>query len=157
MMNKFKVLVVRHHDEAGPSAAKSNKIQSTDSFHKVSVKIANKVGTPLAFYLALIAIALWAISGPLFQFADTWQLVINTGTTIVTFLMVFIIQNTQNRDGKAMQLKLDELINASKSARSEFVDVEDLSDAELEELQTQFRDMHDKIHAQKNKRTNSDS
>ncbi len=99
----------------------------------------------MAFFIALLVIATWAVSGPLFDFSDTWQLVINTGTTIVTFLMVFVIQNTQNRDGRAMQLKLDELINSSQAAREEFVDIESLSDSELDILQEQFQDIHQKI------------
>lgn len=145
---KIKVLVVRggaSHD----AAAKAKTAKPRDGFHKVSVKIANKLGNAWAFYIALLTIIIWAVSGPLFNFSDTWQLVINTGTTIVTFLMVFVIQNTQNRDGRAMQLKLDELINATRSARTEFVDIEDLTDAELDELQGQFREIHEKIHAKK--------
>ena len=105
----------------------------------------------MAFYIAVTTILIWGISGPVFNFSDTWQLVINTGTTIVTFLMVFVIQNTQNRDGRAMQLKLDELINTTRGARNEFVDVEDLSDAELDVLQQQFREIHEKIEAKKRK------
>jgi low affinity Fe/Cu permease len=88
-------------------------------------------------------VVIWASTGPLFGFSDTWQLIINTGTTIVTFLMVFLIQNTQNRDTKAIQLKLDELIRASK-ARNAFVDLEELTDEELAQLDTEFRDIHDK-------------
>lgn len=100
-------------------------------------------GTAYSFVIALLVIALWATSGPLFGFSDTWQLVINTGTTIVTFLMVFLIQNTQNRDSKAVHLKLDELIRAT-TARNAFVDLEDLSDEELAQLDSDFRDLHDK-------------
>lgn len=135
-------MVVRHHSQNEKSTQQKLK---SDSFHKISVKISNKLGSASAFYIALLVIIIWGLSGPVFGFSNTWQLVINTGTTIVTFLMVFVIQNTQNRDGKAMQLKLDELINASQGARSEFVDVEDLTDAELDELQNQFRKIHEKI------------
>jgi low affinity Fe/Cu permease len=117
-----------------------------DSFHKVSQNVSNKLGSPMAFGLALLLIVCWILTGPIFGFSDTWQLVINTTTTIVTFLMVFAIQNTQNRDAKAMQLKLNELINSSRSARTEFVDIEDLTDTELNVLQGQFKDIHDKIH-----------
>ncbi len=117
-----------------------------DSFHKVSQNVSTKLGSPIAFALALSVIVVWVASGPFFGFSDTWQLVINTTTTIVTFLMVFAIQNTQNRDAKAMQLKLNELINSSRSARTEFVDIEDLTDTELNVLQDQFKDIHDKIH-----------
>lgn len=136
----MKVLVVRHH--GGPDKTAR---QSSDAFHKASVKISNKLGSAWAFYLALLVIVSWAISGPIFSFSNTWQLVINTGTTIITFLMVFVIQNTQNRDGRATQLKLDELINSSRNARTEFVDIEDVTDAELDELQQQFHEIHQKI------------
>lgn len=135
-------MVVRGEVDEGNQLAKANK---QDKFHKVSVKIANKLGNAWAFYIALMIILFWAITGPIFSFSDTWQLIINTGTTIVTFLMVFVIQNTQNRDGRAMQLKLDELIKVSRGARTKFVDVEDLTDAELDELQDQFRTIHDKL------------
>lgn len=138
-LSKLKVMVVRHHDDAQANHT------SSDRFHKISATVANKVGSPFAFYLAVIIIVTWGLTGPIFNFSDTWQLIINTGTTIVTFLMVFVIQNTQNRDGRAMQLKLDELINTSKSARTEFVDVEDLTDSELDLLQEQFKDIHEKI------------
>lgn len=144
-MKRLRILVVRKHDG---EAVKSPK-NKTDSFHRISVKIANKVGTPWAFYIALIVIIVWLLTGPIAHYSDTWQLVINTGTTIVTFLMVFVIQNTQNRDGKAMQLKLDELIHHTTGARNEFVDLEDLADFELEELQVQFKEIHEKIHAKK--------
>lgn len=142
----LKVLLVRHHE--GDDLKNSHK-QKTDSFHKTSVKISNKLGSAAAFYIAVLVIITWALSGPLFDYSNTWQLVINTGTTIVTFLMVFVIQNTQNRDGRAMQLKLDELVNTSKSARSQFVDVEDLTDSELDELQNQFHAIHEKIDSRK--------
>lgn len=108
------------------------------SFRKVAARISTATGTASAFLLAVSVVAVWAITGPLFGFSDTWQLVINTGTTIVTFLMVFLIQNTQNRDSKAMQLKLDELIRSTQ-ARDLFVDLEDLNDDELSELDRQFR------------------
>jgi low affinity Fe/Cu permease len=91
----------------------------------------------------------WAITGPIFNFSDTWQLIINTGTTIVTFLMVFLIQNTQNRDAKAIHLKLDELIKAVKGARTRLVDLEDLSDEELEKLQGEFKRLHEQLEGKK--------
>lgn len=122
-----------------------NAAAKRDSFHKVSQNVSNKLGSPMAFGLAVLLIIGWIITGPFFGFSDTWQLVINTTTTIVTFLMVFAIQNTQNRDAKAMQLKLNELINSSRSARTEFVDIEDLTDTELNVLQGEFKDIHDKI------------
>jgi low affinity Fe/Cu permease len=96
------------------------------------------LGSAWAFAGAVLVIFVWIITGPRFQFSDTWQLVINTATTIVTFLMVFLIQNTQNRDAKAVHLKLDELIRALKGARNELVDLEDLSDEELKKLEKQF-------------------
>lgn len=116
-----------------------------DLFHRIAVKVSAIVGKPWAFLLALLAIVFWAFSGPLFGFSDTWQLVINTTTTIITFLMVFLIQNTQNRDAKAMHLKLDELIKAIRGARNSLVDLEELTDEQLEELQAQFRKLHDKL------------
>lgn len=94
----------------------------------------NAVGSPPVFLLALLVVLAWGISGPLFGFSDTWQLVINTGTTIVTFLMVFLIQSTQNRDAKALHFKLDELIHAVRGAHEELIDVEDLTDEELDQL-----------------------
>lgn len=111
-------------------------------FRKISNKVSTAAGSAGAFSLALLVVIVWATTGPLFGFSDTWQLVINTGTTIVTFLMVFLIQNTQNRDGKAMQLKLDELIRATKTARDSFVDTESLTDDELAQLDQEFKELH---------------
>lgn len=112
-------------------------------FRKIANKISNAAGSANAFLLALGVVVVWALTGPAFGYSDTWQLVINTGTTIVTFLMVFLIQNTQNRDSKAMQLKLDELIRAT-TARDAFVDLEDLSDEELAELDKEFQQIREK-------------
>jgi len=109
-----------------------------EGFRKFANKVSEIAGAPWAFIAAVSIIAAWAISGPLFHFSDTWQLVINTGTTIITFLMVFLIQNTQNRDAKAIHLKLDELLRAHEAARNSMVDLEDLSDEELTRLQEQF-------------------
>ena len=109
-----------------------------DFFRKFAHRTSNGVGSPWAFLTAFLVIAVWALTGPLFHFSDTWQLVINTGTTIVTFLMVFLIQNTQNRDAVAIHLKLDELIRALKGARNTLVDLEELSDEELEKLRQEF-------------------
>jgi low affinity Fe/Cu permease len=108
-------------------------------FRKFASKTSNIVGSPWAFILAFAVIVIWGITGPIFHFSDTWQLVINTGTTIVTFLMVFLIQNTQNRDAKAIHLKLDELIRSIDKARNNLVDLEDLSDEELAKLEEEFR------------------
>jgi low affinity Fe/Cu permease len=111
----------------------------------VFAKMTERVtGNPLTFVTAVALIVVWAISGPMFGYSDTWQLVINTGTTIVTFLMVFLIQNTQNRDAKAMHLKLDEMIRALKGARNQLVDLEDLSDEELKKLEEQFQRLRKK-------------
>ena len=109
-----------------------------DIFHAFAHKTAVAVGSPWAFVLAMLTIAIWAVTGPIFGFSDTWQLVINTSTTIVTFLMVFLIQNTQNRDAHAMQLKLDELIRALKSARNSLINLESLSEDELKQLEKEF-------------------
>lgn len=109
-----------------------------DSFRKIAHRTSALVGSPGGFIVAILVVIVWGTSGPLFNFSDTWQLAINTGTTIVTFLMVFLIQNTQNRDTKALHLKLDELIRSQRSARNRLVALEDLSDAELNELQQQF-------------------
>lgn len=107
-------------------------------FHRFSAKTSDLVGSYWAFAIAMLIILVWSCTGPFFHFSDTWQLVINTGTTIVTFLMVFLIQNTQNRDAKAMHLKLDELIRSHKEARNALIDLEDLSDEELNRLEQEF-------------------
>jgi len=108
-------------------------------FAKTARAISNAVGSPLAFIFALGAVLTWAISGPIFGYSQNWQLVINTGTTIITFLMVFVIQNAQNRDQKALQLKLDELIRATKGAETGFVDLENMDDEMLRELECRFK------------------
>src|SRR5262245_60965304 len=113
-----------------------------ESFRKFAQVTSGAVGSFWAFLLALGVVLVWALTGPFFGFSDTWQLVINTGTTIVTFLMVFLIQNTQNRDAKAIHLKLDELIRAVHGARNQLVDLEELSDEELENLQREFQELH---------------
>ena len=97
------------------------------------------LGSAWAFAAAVLAILVWVLTGPTFHFSDTWQLIINTATTIITFLMVFLIQNTQNRDAKAVHLKLDELIRAVKGARNQLVDLENLSDEDLKKLEQQFQ------------------
>jgi len=108
-------------------------------FRSFAYAVATAMGTHWAFLLALAVVAVWAMTGPLFGFSDSWQLAINTGTTIVTFLMVFLIQATQNRDGKAIQLKLDELIRAQRAARNVFADLEDATEDELREFEQEFR------------------
>ncbi len=112
----------------------------TDAVFRCFAKwFAHQTGRPITFALALVVVISWAASGPLFGFSDTWQLVINTGTTIVTFLMVFLIQNTQNRDTEALQLKLDELIRVSRQARDSLIDTEDLPEQEVERIRKEFR------------------
>ncbi|HEX4456721.1 MAG TPA: low affinity iron permease family protein [Polyangia bacterium] len=115
----------------------------TESFHKLARETASAVGKPRSFAIAVLLIGVWAVSGPIFHFSDTWQLVINTGTTIVTFLMVFLIQNTQNRDAQAIHLKLDELLRATHAARNRLVDLENTTDAELQDLQAEFRQLRE--------------
>ena len=105
-------------------------------FHKFARHTAKLTGKPISFSIAALIILVWGITGPIFHFSDTWQLVINTSTTIVTFLMVFLIQNTQNRDSEAVQLKLDELIRATETAHTVILDVEELSEEELEHLKS---------------------
>ena len=117
----------------------SGRTRLADVFHIFAHKTSTAVGSPWAAVLAMLTIAIWAATGPIFGFSDTWQLVINTSTTIVTFLMVFLIQNTQNRDAHAMQLKLDELIRAIKEARNNLIDLEEMSEEELRDLEEEFR------------------
>ena len=111
-------------------------------FRKFAQATSHAVGSSWAFILAVLVLVVWAVTGPMFHYSDTWQLIINTGTTIVTFLMVFLIQNTQNRDAKAIHLKLDELIKGVKGARTGLVNLEELSDSELEQLQQEFERLH---------------
>lgn len=107
-------------------------------FRKFSVHCSNAVGSSWSFLLALLVVIVWLVTGPYFHYSDTWQLLINTGTTIVTFLMVFLIQNAQNREAQCTQLKLDELIRALDGARTKLVNLEDLSDTDLKELKDEF-------------------
>lgn len=116
-------------------------MNSNNLFRRIATRVSQWAGSSAVFFGAIIIVLAWASSGPYFDFSDTWQLVINTGTTICTFLMVFLIQNTQNRDGKAVQLKLDELLRAAKGTRAEFVDLEELTDEELAALGKEFRDL----------------
>lgn len=117
----------------------------SDYFHRFAQYVSLWVGSGLSFAFACVIVLLWGLSGPLFHYSDTWQLVINTGTTIVTFLMVFLIQNTQNRDAKVFQLKLDELIRAVQDARNDFINLEDLSDKQLEQIQSEFRRLREQV------------
>jgi low affinity Fe/Cu permease len=114
---------------------------SLQDFRRFAQRVSHIVGSPWAFLVALLVVLVWLASGPVYRYSDTWQLAINTGTTVVTFLMVFVIQHTQNRESQVTQLKLDELIRAVELARNELVDMEDLSDEELHRLQKQFEDL----------------
>jgi low affinity Fe/Cu permease len=116
----------------------------SDAFRVFARRSSIVLGSAWAFAGAVLVIAVWLLTGPTFHFSDTWQLIINTATTIITFLMVFLIQNTQNRDAKAVHLKLDEMIRALKGARNQLVDLEDLSDEELKKLEEQFRRLRTK-------------
>ncbi len=120
-----------------------------DAFGVFARKTSTILGSAWAFVIALAIIIVWAITGPTFGFSDTWQLIINTGTTIVTFLMVFLIQNTQNRDAKAVHLKLDELIRALGPARNKLVDLEKLSDEDLKKLEKEFEKLRKKAEGAK--------
>jgi low affinity Fe/Cu permease len=108
-------------------------------FHVFATNAANWVGTKWAFLIAILIIVLWLGSGPLFHYSDTWQLIINTGTTVVTSLVVFLIQNTQNRDARAIHLKLDEIIKSIDQAHNEMIDIEHLSDEELQNLSEKYQ------------------
>jgi low affinity Fe/Cu permease len=112
--------------------------QSSGSFHTFAGRASLLVGSKWAFTTAVLIIIFWGLCGPYFHFSDTWQLVVNTATTIVTFLIVFLIQNTQNRDARAIHLKLDEIIHAIKGARNEMIQIENLSDADLETISKNF-------------------
>jgi low affinity Fe/Cu permease len=118
--------------------------KSRSRFTRFAKRIARASGRPGAFLLASMVIVVWALTGPLFGFSDTWQLVINTGTTIVTFLMVFLIQCTQNRDAEAIQVKLDELIRAIGHAKNELLDLEELEEDELDAIKRTYQEMAEK-------------
>jgi low affinity Fe/Cu permease len=113
--------------------------KTSEVFRRFASAVAHWTGTPYAFILAFGFVTMWLLTGPYFHYSDTWQLVINTSTTIITFLMVFLIQSTQNRDAKALHLKLDELIRAQKLARNALIDLEDTSDEEIEKIERGFK------------------
>ncbi|BDG05962.1 low affinity iron permease family protein [Anaeromyxobacter oryzae] len=121
-----------------------------DRFQRFAYAVSDVTGTPHAFLLALMVVVVWGVSGPLFRFSDSWQLVINTGTTVVTFLMVFLIQATQTRETRALHLKLDELVRAQRRARNTFADLEHATDDELEELEAEFRKIRARASARQN-------
>ena len=115
--------------------------KSSSRFDQLSRFASRAVGKPLAFGLALAAVLVWLITGPLFGFSDTWQLVINTGTTIITFLMVFLIQHTQNRDAEALQVKLDELLRVSEGAHNALLDLEELEERDLDSIRARYTEL----------------
>lgn len=115
-----------------------------DLFHTVAQRISIIVGSPLIFMLALSAVFVWAVSGVYFDYSDTWQLIINTATSVMTFLIIFLVQNTQNRDAKAIHLKLDELIRSTKTARNQLLDVEDMSERDILNLHNEFLALREK-------------
>src|SRR3954463_150487 len=117
--------------------------KSSSLFTRFSKSTAHATGQPYTFAGAVLLIVVWALTGPLFHFSDTWQLVVNTGTTVVTFLMVFLIQSTQNRDAEAIHLKLDELIRIHQKARNVFADLEDATDEELKSFKAEFKHLRD--------------
>lgn len=121
-----------------PSAGVSSGSRRRSWFNRFAKGAARATGHPMAFLIASGTIVVWAVTGPLFDFNDTWQLVINTSTTIVTFLMVFLIQNTQNRDSAALQIKLDELIRATRDAHNALLDLEEMEEDDLEKMRSEY-------------------
>jgi low affinity Fe/Cu permease len=133
-MTAAKVTVKVTPDSAESVPTTTTTVTRSDHFGRFAARCSHYLGSRWAFIAAIVVILLWGVTGPIFHFSDTWQLVINTGTTIVTFLMVFLIQNTQNRDARAIHLKLNELIHAVDKAKNRMIDVENLSDVELDDL-----------------------
>jgi low affinity Fe/Cu permease len=131
-------------DAKKPDAKDKRQPTIHERFRAIARKVSGVIGHPGAFVVAVLGVLFWAASGPIFGYSDTWQLVINTTTTIITFLVVFLIQNTQNHDSKAIQLKLDELIRAVKHARTGLVDLEELPDEDLDRLETEFRKLRER-------------
>ncbi len=127
-------VTVKVKPESAEAASTTGTVTRSDRFGRFAARCSHYLGSRWAFIAAIGVILAWGVTGPLFHFSDTWQLVINTGTTIVTFLMVFLIQNTQNRDAKAIHLKLNELIHAVDKAKNKMIDIENLSELELDEL-----------------------
>lgn len=133
-------------DQSGSACHRANA-HHRSWFGRVAQRTSVYAGRPVAFLAAVLTIVVWLVSGPLFGFSDTWQLVINTGTTIVTFLMVFLIQNSQNRETVALHLKMDEILRATKTAQNRFMDLEDLDDEELEEIREHYRHLAERARA----------
>src|SRR5438270_2195513 len=134
----------------------TNGNRNEKGFHRFATQAAGWVGNKWAFLTALIVILLWLVSGPYFHYSDTWQLIINTGTTVVTFLVVFLIQNTQNRDARAIHLKLDEIIKSIDQAHNEMIDIEHLSDPELQKLADKYQRVREECDNRR-KRTRKDT
>jgi low affinity Fe/Cu permease len=128
------------------SSTKTNGSSIKEAFRQFAKRAAEAVGTPAAFLGSIVLILLWGGLGPVFHYSDTWQLVINTATTIITFLMVFLIQNTQNRDSKAIHLKLDELIKAMRGARNSIIDLDRLTDDQLKQLEDEYKKLGGPTH-----------
>ena len=140
---QFEAMANKNNDKQ-EKAQRSAFCRVNDAFAGFARHSSAILGSAWAFTVAISIIVVWGLTGPTFHFSDTWQLIINTGTTIVTFLMVFLIQNTQNRDAKAVHLKLDELIRALKGARNNLVDLEKMSDEDLKNLEQEFERIHQK-------------
>ena len=146
---------MKHENGHSPSASNGKPPEVVNHwFHRFACKTADVMGSAWAFFAAIGIIVIWAFLGPIFHYSDSWQLVINTGTTIITFLMVFLIQNTQNRDAKAFHLKLNELILAIKGARNKMMNLEDMTDDELTELKKQFDRISGKRQEQRHRADN---
>ena len=146
---------MKHENSRIPNGTNGKPPEAVNHwFHRFACKTADVMGSAWAFFAAITIIIVWALLGPVFHYSDSWQLVINTGTTIITFLMVFLIQNTQNRDAKAFHLKLNELIHAIKGARNTMMNLEDMTDDELAELKKQFDKISGSRQEQQNARHN---
>ena len=141
-------------EDSVPEKQEASKLPAQAIFRNIAEKTSRRLGSPIAFFSALILILLWATSGFYLGFNETWQLIINTGTTIATFLMVILVQNTQYREARSTQLKLDEILRGTKNTRDFFVDVEEESDAELDRLKEQFKEVREKYLARVQNRKN---
>lgn len=142
--------VINGQNCSGPNHAPASlRTECNNWFRRFAQKTAEAMGSAWSFVVAAVLIVTWAFTGPVFHYSDTWQLVINTATTIVTFLMVFLIQNTQNRDARAIHLKLDELIHSIRHARNSFISLEQLTDEEMDHLQKEFERVRQRAQARK--------
>ena len=134
------------------SAGRSFRCRIYDAFHLFAKRTSAVLGTPWSFVAALLIILIWGVTGPIFHYSDTWQLIINTGTTIVTFLMVFLLQNTQNRDSKNFQLQLAEIIRALSGARNDLLSLDKLSEEQLTKLENEFQTLSDRAERERDSR-----